>query len=83
MTINSIKADLAKAKQRPKGIKVSEKTWKELKNANLIEMKDVAAWGVFDLGFQLPFFDDDICVIIDLELKTRELDYELPPCVNG
>jgi hypothetical protein len=83
MTINAITSDIAKAKQRPKGIKVSEETWKKLKNADLIKMKDVAAWGVFDLGFQLPFLDGDICVIVDPELETRDLDYELPPCVHG
>lgn len=83
MTIDNINNDLSKAKQRPKGIKVSEATWKSMKDSNLIEMKDVAAWGAFDLGFQMPFYDGDICVIVDPELETRDLDYELPPCTKG
>lgn len=83
MPLNKIKADLAKAPTRPKGIKVSEDTWKKLKDADLIKNKSVAAWGVFDLGFELPFYDEDICVIIDPELDINGMDYELPPCAKA
>jgi hypothetical protein len=41
-------------------------------------MKDVGAWGVFDLGFQMPFYQDT-CVIYDPELELRGKHFELPP----
>ena len=62
----------------PKGVKVSLELWKELKSAGLIDMKDVAAWGVFDLGFQMPFYQETI-LIYDPELETRNKHFELPP----
>jgi len=83
MTINNLKADIKKASVRPKGIKVSESTWKKLKAGGLIEMKDAAAWGIIDLGFQLPFLDENIYVILDPEFEASGLDYELPPSAKA
>ena len=83
MPIESIKADLAVAPERPKGIKVSVDTWKIMKESGLIKMKGVAAWGVFDLGYEMPFYDEDICVIVDPELELDGLDYMLPPCAKA
>jgi hypothetical protein len=83
VSIKSIAADLAIAPTRPKGIKVSVETWQEMKKLGLIEMKGVAAWGVFDLGYEMPFYDGDICVIVDPELELSGLDYLLPPCAKA
>lgn len=83
MPIKSIDADLAAAPTRPKGIKVSVETWKEMKRLGLVEMKGVAAWGIFDLGHEMPFYDGDICIIVDPELEFIGLDYMLPPCAKA
>lgn len=81
MLINNLKAELKAANTRPKAIKVSVGTWKELMDAGLIEYKEVSAWGIIDLGFEMPFYDGDICVIVEPELLIQGIDYELPPCV--
>jgi len=39
--------------------------------------------GIFDLGYEMPFYDRDICVIIDSELELSGLDYLLPPCAKA
>lgn len=80
---DDMKAEIAKGKERPKGIKVSMKTYNEIKDAGLIEMKDVAAWGFIGLGYQMPFFDGDIHIFVDPELECDGLDYRLPPCVDA
>jgi len=78
MLIQQFEAAVANAKVQPKGIKVSLEMWKALKKANLIAMRDVQAWGVFDLGFQMPFYKDTI-LIYDPELELGGMDFQLPP----
>jgi hypothetical protein len=78
MSIEEFKSAIANAKSTPKGVKVNPDLWRELKAAGLIEMKDVAAWGVFDLGFQMPFYQS-CCLIYDPELELTGKSYQLPP----
>lgn len=62
----------------PKAIKISLSLWKELKNLGLIENKDVAAFGIFELGYKLPFYKDSI-LLIDLEMDGIGEDFLFPP----
>lgn len=55
MLVQQFEAAVSAAKIQPRGVKVSLQLWKELKQAGLIAMRDVAAWGVFDHGFEMPF----------------------------
>jgi hypothetical protein len=58
MLVQQFEAAVSEAKIQPKGVKVSLQLWRELKDAGLIKMRGVAAWGVFDLGFEMPFYKD-------------------------
>jgi len=78
MYLAQFQSALSQAKVMPKGVKVGLELWKELKGAGLIQMKDVAAWGVLDLGFQMPFYNETI-LIYDPELEIRNKHFELPP----
>lgn len=78
MLVQQFETAVAGAKVQPKGIKVSLDMWKALKKANLIAMRDVAAWGAFDLGFQMPFYKDTI-LIYDPELELSGIHFQLPP----
>jgi hypothetical protein len=71
---------LAAAKSEPKGVKVGPGLWIALKAAELIQLRGVAAWGVFDLGFEMPFYKD-ICLIYDPELDETTAGFRLPPAV--
>jgi hypothetical protein len=78
--IRSFESRMAAAKSEPKGVKVGPELWKALKSAGLIEMRSVAAWGVFDLGFEMPFYKNT-CLIYDPELDITRRSFELPPAV--
>ena len=78
MSVQEFELAFSQAKVEPKGIKISPKLWKELKTANLIKMRDVAAFGLFDLGFQMPFYKDTI-LLFDPELEFSGLSFQLPP----
>ena len=78
MIVQEFESAVAAAKNEPKGVKVSLDLWKALKEADLIVMRDVAAWGVFDLGFQMPFYKDTI-LIYDPELELHSKSFQLPP----
>ena len=45
MIVQEFESAVAAAKNEPKGVKVSLDLWKALKEADLIVMRDVAAWG--------------------------------------
>lgn len=79
MLVEEFKAKIAGRNVRPKGVKVNQDLWVELKKAGLIKMKNVALAGILDLGLSLPFYDEDIYVIYDPELALLGKDYELPP----
>ena len=70
------------AAKRPKAVKLGRELWVALKAANLIEMRSVAAWGIFDLGFELPFYKD-VCIIHDPELDASDRMFVLPPTSTG
>lgn len=78
MLVQQFESAVANAKLQPKGVKVNLDLWKALKAANLIKMRDVAAWGVFDLGFEMPFYKDTI-LIYDPELNSSDNYFKLPP----
>lgn len=78
MPINEFQLAVSAAKVQPKGVKVSLKLWKALKDAGLIQMRGVGAWGVFDLGFEMPFYQDT-CLIYDPELELAGKNFQLPP----
>ena len=78
MIVQEFESALADAKSAPKGVKISLDLWKALKASELIVMRDVAAWGVFDLGFQMPFYKDTI-LIYDPELELHGKTFQLPP----
>jgi hypothetical protein len=78
MLVQQFEAAVSAAKIQPKGVKVSLQLWKELKDAGLIKMRRVAAWGVLDLGFDMPFYNDT-CLIYDPELETLDKHFLLPP----
>ena len=77
MLVQEFEAAIAGASTQPKGVKVSLGLWKALKDADMIRMRSVAAWGVFDLGFEMPFYKD-ICLIYDPELELHDKHFELP-----
>lgn len=77
MLVQQFEAAVAGAKVQSKGIKVSLEMWKALKEANLIAMRDVAAWSTFDLGFQMPFYKDTV-LIYDPELELSGVHFQLP-----
>jgi len=62
MSAQQFQSSIANSKTQPKGFKVGPDLLLELKAAGLIEMKDIAAWSVFDLGFQMPFYQS--CCLI-------------------
>jgi hypothetical protein len=78
MLVQQFEAAVSAAQIQPKGVKVSSQLWKELKDADLIKMRGVAAWGVFDLGFEMPFYKE-ICLIYDPELESLDKQFLLPP----
>lgn len=78
MLVQQFESAIAGAKIQPKGVKVSLELWKALKAAGLIEMRAVAAWGAFDLGFEMPFYKDTI-LIYDPELSLSDTHFQLPP----
>ena len=78
MLVQQFEAAVSAAKIQPKGVKVSLQLWKELKDAGLIKMRGVAAWGAFDLGFEMPFYKDT-CLIYDPELEPLDKHFLLPP----
>ena len=78
MLVQQFEAAMTAEKIQPKGVKVSLRLWKELKDAGLIKMRGVAAWGVFDLGFEMPFYKDT-CLIYDPELESLDKHFLLPP----
>jgi hypothetical protein len=78
MLIDEFKLALSAATVQPKGAKISLELWKALKDAGLIQMRGVAAWGVFDLGFEMPFYQDT-CLIYDPELELAGENFQLPP----
>ena len=78
--VDRFKAAMTAAKSVPKGVKVSPGLFAELRKADLIAMRDVAAWGIVDLGFQMPFYGDTV-VICDPELLLSNIEFQLPPNV--
>lgn len=78
MLINEFESAISAARIKPKGVKVSPELWISLKNRGLIEMRGVAAWGIFDLGFEMPFYKDT-CLIYDPELELSGNNFQLPP----
>lgn len=78
MLVQQLEAAVSAAKIQPKGAKVSLRLWKELKDAGLIKMCGVSACGVFDLGFEMPFYKDT-CLIYDPELELLDKHFLLPP----
>jgi hypothetical protein len=78
MLVEQFESAIANAKVEPKGVKVSPQLWKELKASDLVEMRGVAAWGVFDLGLELPFYKSTF-LIIDPELDLIGKSFQLPP----
>ena len=78
MLVEQFEAALSAAKIKPKFVKVGLPLWKELKDAGHITMRGVAAWGVFDLGFEMPFYKDT-CLIYDPELELLDKHFMLPP----
>lgn len=78
MLVQQFETAVAGAKVQPKGIKVSSEMWKALKIADLIKMRGVAAWGAFDLGFEMPFYKDTV-LIYDPELELSGKHFQLPP----
>ena len=78
MLVQQFESAVTAAKVQPKGIKVSLELWKALKAADLIKMRGVAAWGIFDLGFEMPFYKDT-CLIYDPELELAGKHFQLPP----
>ncbi len=78
MLVQQFESAVSGAKVQPKGVKVSLDMWKALKAADLIKMRAGAAWGVFDLGFEMPFYKDTI-LIYDPELGLCGQHFQLPP----
>jgi hypothetical protein len=78
--IRKFEVSIAAAKSEPKGVKIGLELWKALKSAGLIEMRSVAAWGLFDLGFEMPFYMNT-CLIYDPELDITRRSFELSPAV--
>lgn len=78
MLILELRNALNCAKVRPKGVKVAADLWRELEQAKLIQRRRAALCGVFDLGFDLPYFED-VILIYDSEIEMRGLIFELPP----
>jgi hypothetical protein len=76
--VQEFESAVGAAKSEPKGVKVSLDLWRALKEADLIVMRDVAAWGVLDLGFQMPFYKNTI-LIYDPELEMHAESFQLPP----
>ncbi len=78
--IRQFEASITSAKSEPKGVKVGLELWRALKSTGLIQMHSVAAWGIYDLGFEMPFYKNT-CVIYDPELDLSGRSFELPPAV--
>jgi hypothetical protein len=78
--VQQFEIHIASARSEPKGVKVGLELWKALKSAGLIQMRSVAAWGLYDLGFEMPFYRNT-CVIYDPELDISGRSFELPPAV--
>jgi hypothetical protein len=78
--IRNFASSIAAAKSEPKGVKIGLELWKVLKSAGLIEMRSVAAWGLFDLGFEMPFYKST-CLIYDPELDITRRSFQLPDAV--
>jgi len=80
MNLDLLNLALNEVKDKPKAIKVSPTMWEELREANLITMRRVAAWGVFDLGFDVPCYQD-IMLIYDSSIDPDDQQFVLPPNV--
>lgn len=63
---------------RPKGVKVGQELYRQLKEYGRVEKKRALLGGVLDMGMELPFLDGDIHVHIGPELD--DWDYEMPQC---
>jgi hypothetical protein len=66
---------LAALKKPPVGVKVNLATWNELKAAGLIEWKQTHTWGLFNLGFSMPYYKQTF-LICDPDMTEPLL---LPP----
>ena len=77
MLVQEFETAVAGAKVQPKGVKVSLEMWRALKAAGLIKMRGVAALGIFDLGFEMPFYKDTI-LLYDPELELSGKHFQLP-----
>jgi hypothetical protein len=54
--IKQFEAGIVGAKSEPKGVKISIELGSALAAAGLIRMRGAAAWGVYNLGFAMPFY---------------------------
>lgn len=80
MLVAEFKHQIAIANARPKFVKIGYELWHTLKKMDLIKMKPVAAWGVYELNFNMPFFDEDICLLYEPdELELEGKNFLLPP----
>ena len=80
MIVEAIRAELANQRSRPKGMRITLETYREMEEKGLIERKDFGILGVLKLGSDLPFFEGDIFLLIDPELEVRGLQFEIPVC---
>ena len=80
MLVTEFKNQIKIANVRPKFVKIGYELWQALKKMDLIKMKPVAAWGVYYLNFNMPFFDEDICLLYEPdELQLEGKKFLLPP----
>jgi hypothetical protein len=77
MIVNEFETAIGSAKMAPKAAKTGPALWKALGAAG---MRDVAAWGLFDLGLQMPCYKETILIYDDLE--SQGLSFLLPPSVT-
>jgi len=76
--IDEFKSAVNSAVSRPKGVKVSPELWTQLNKLGLIEQKNIGIGGVIKLGFELPFYDNDIYTIYDPALPLGGNHFTLP-----
>lgn len=81
MLVQQFESAVAAAKVQPKGVKISLDLWKALKDAGQIKMRGVSAWGIYDTGFEMPFYKD-IYLIYDPEFELVGKHFQLPPSVS-
>lgn len=78
MLVEKFDTAYSKAKVEPKGIKISIELYRELKSANLIDIRNVFRLGIYDFGEKMPCYKNSL-IIIDPELEFIGLSFLFPP----